>query len=88
MMMKMKTSGAPPKESPLPGVQGLVTFYKLVLEARPPIAGMRVTMKGKEKDEGFVDVIADGGKEWIRIYRYASLHLPSPLTPPHLPFSS
>ena len=37
--------------------------------------------KGKEKekargqDEGFVDIIAGGGQEWIRIYRQASRSL-------------
>jgi hypothetical protein len=28
-------------------------------------------MKG-DKDEGFVDIVAKGGQEWIRMYRYVS----------------
>ena len=59
----------PPKDDPLPNVLGLVTVWKQVLLARPPLAGIRTSIKGKGKEEAFVDVIARGGEEWIRIYR-------------------
>lgn len=26
-----------------------------------------------DKDEGFLDIVAKGGQEWIRFYRYLSL---------------
>ena len=64
----MAESDVPPRDDPLPAVQGLVTFWKQLLLARGPITGVRTNMKGKEREEGFVDVIARGGSEWIRIY--------------------
>jgi hypothetical protein len=32
-------------------------------------AGRKGKEKARDKDEGFVDIIAAGGQEWIRIYR-------------------
>lgn len=66
-------SGQTPKEDPLPNIQGFITFWKQVLLARTPIAAIRTQMKGKGKEEAFVDVVARGGEEWIRIYRYVSM---------------
>ncbi len=65
----MAQSGIPPKDDPLPNVSGLMTVWKQILLANAPLAGIRVNMKGKGKEEAFVDVIARGGEEWIRIYR-------------------
>jgi len=42
---------------------------------------MRGKGKEKERDEGFVDVIAHGGKEWIRVYRYVLGPTPAPFEP-------
>jgi len=70
----MVASDVPPKEDPLPNVAGSITIWKQILLAQPPLAGIRVSMKGKGKEEAFVDVIARGGEEWIRIYRWVSIH--------------
>jgi hypothetical protein len=37
--------------------------------------GRKGKEKAKDKDEGFVDIIAAGGQEWIRIYRWVSFIL-------------
>jgi hypothetical protein len=66
----MASSGIPPKDDPLPNIAGLVTLWKQILTARPPLPAIRVNMKGRTKEEAFIDVIARGGEEWIRIYRW------------------
>ena len=66
----MAESGVPPKDDPLPTVAGMMTAWKQVLLAQPPLAAIRVNIKGKGKEEAFVDVVARGGEEWIRIYRW------------------
>jgi hypothetical protein len=69
-------SNIPPREDPMPNVQAFTTAWKQICLAEPPISGVKISMKGKEKaqhaskeSEGFVDVIARGGLEWIRIFR-------------------
>ncbi|OCF38183.1 hypothetical protein I316_00408 [Kwoniella heveanensis BCC8398] len=111
ILESLTLSGIPPKEDPLPTVQGLITYWKIIVTSKPPIVGVRMTMggekriqagnkltngqrsgastplgarkggsngassvKGKEK-EVWVDVVADGGKEWIRIYSKKISHL-------------
>ncbi|WVF73060.1 hypothetical protein IAT40_007878 [Kwoniella sp. CBS 6097] len=113
ILESMTNSGIPPKEDPLPTVQGLITYWKIIVTSRPPIVGVRMAMggekriqignkmsngqrsaastpigakngrlqnaglgKGKEKEkEVWVDVVADGGREWIRIYSKKISHL-------------
>lgn len=65
----MIESGIPPRDDPLPNVMGLITFWKTLLLARGPIPAIKTGFKGKGKEECFVDVVARGGEEWIRIYR-------------------
>jgi hypothetical protein len=79
----MLASGVSPRDDPRSNANALTTFWKVVLASRAPIAGLRMTMRidgnGKETGrrksaneaamEGFVDVVAKGGEEWIRIYR-------------------
>lgn len=86
-------SCVPPQEDPLPSVQGLETFWKVVVSCKPPVVGVRMPMcsdkggswlgpgskgrkipgsggkRAKKTKEVWVDVLAEGGKEWIRIYR-------------------
>ncbi|KAK8853179.1 hypothetical protein IAR55_003881 [Kwoniella newhampshirensis] len=111
----MISSGIPPQDDPIPSVQGLTTFWKIVITSPPPIVGVRMAMggdrgrafglssssssssiassgrgklagqengkgkgKGKEKEkekEVWVDVIAQGGREWVRIYSKKISHL-------------
>ncbi|WVR07720.1 hypothetical protein IAU60_004762 [Kwoniella sp. DSM 27419] len=96
----MAQSPIPPKEDPLPSVQGLITFWKIVVTSPPPIVGLRMGMggekrmalaskankgksvqvqngaKGKHGDkEVWVDVVADGGRQWVRIYSKKISHL-------------
>lgn len=95
----MIDSGVPPQEDPLPSVQGLETFWKVVVGCKPPVVGVRMPMgsdKGgswlepgskarkipgsggkreKKTKEVWVDVLAAGGKEWIRIYSKKISHL-------------
>ncbi|WWD19596.1 hypothetical protein CI109_104058 [Kwoniella shandongensis] len=104
----MIRSGVPPQDDPIPSVQGLTTFWKIIITSPPPIVGVRMAMggdrgrafgsgpssgmnkagkasqgvgsqgKGKEKEkekEVWVDVIAKGGMEWVRIYSKKISHL-------------
>lgn len=92
-IQSMIDSNIPPQEDPLPSVQGLETFWKVVISCKPPVVGVRMPMgrdkggswsgaeskgrkvpgngghKARKAKEIWVDVLADGGKEWIRIYR-------------------
>ncbi|WVR00249.1 hypothetical protein IAU59_007391 [Kwoniella sp. CBS 9459] len=112
ILESMIRSGIPPKEDPLPTVQGLTTYWKIIVTSKPPTVGVRMSMggdkriqagnkqsnsqrsglstptsvkdgggqngtmktAGKEK-EVWVDVVADGGREWIRIYSKKISHL-------------
>lgn len=44
----MINSGMPPQEDPLPSVQGLETFWKVVVSCKPPVVGVRMPM-GRNK---------------------------------------
>jgi hypothetical protein len=73
----MLEQGIVPRDDPLPNVESLVTTWKILLNAEAPIAGVRTMLKSsakrkKAKEEGFVDVVARGGEEWIRVYRCVS----------------
>lgn len=98
-IQSMINSGMPPQEDPLPSVQGLETFWKVVVSCKPPVVGVRMPMgrnkggscsgpenngrkaplngghRAKNAKEVWVDVLADGGKEWIRIYSKKVSHL-------------
>lgn len=68
---QMAASDVPLAEDPLPPVLGLVTIWKQVVLARAPVTFVRSAFKGaggKKARETFVDVIARGGAEWIRLY--------------------
>lgn len=62
-----------PQEDPMPSVEAMTTVWKTVLNAVPPIAAVRSPMRTrgsrKRGEEVFVDVVAKGGEEWIKIYR-------------------
>ena len=73
----MIASGKPPREDPIPNVQASITAWKTILAATSPLAGVRVNIRGNGKEEGFVDVIARGGAEWIRMYRWVVVRMTS-----------
>ncbi|KAK4685417.1 hypothetical protein P7C73_g4731, partial [Tremellales sp. Uapishka_1] len=64
----MMDSGLPPKEDPLPSAVGQVTFFKCMLRAKTPIPAIKASIKGKGKEDAFVDIVAQGGEEWIKVY--------------------
>jgi len=69
----MQEKGIPPKDDPLPSIEGFITAWKCILSAEAPVTAVRTTLKVIKKapgrDEAFLDVIARGGEEWVRIYR-------------------
>jgi len=69
----MIEKGIPPKDDPIPSIEGFITAWKAVLSAEAPITAVRTTLKlekkNSAKDEAFLDVIARGGEEWVKIYR-------------------
>ncbi|WVQ73032.1 hypothetical protein IAR50_002595 [Cryptococcus sp. DSM 104548] len=97
VLRNMIDSSIPPQEDPLPSVQGMETFWKIVISAEPPIVGVKMPMggnaggavtpkgqgwpKGQQKKGGkknkecWVDVIARGGNEWVRVYSKKISHL-------------
>ncbi|WWC91659.1 uncharacterized protein L201_006605 [Kwoniella dendrophila CBS 6074] len=112
LLEAMIASGIPPKDDPLPTVNNLITFWKIILTSTSPIVGIKMSMGGdkrlingfgngdlknkssnnksfikkdkskkaisKEKQkekEVWVDVISNGGREWIRIYSKKISHL-------------
>lgn len=71
-----------PREDPLPVALGLATSWKSIVLAHAPVPAVRMAVKieepwdgkgkkpqpkGKQR-EAFVDVVAAGGAEWVRIY--------------------
>lgn len=70
----MAEKGFPPKDDPLPSIEGLITVWKAVLSAEAPVTALRTTLKVTQKvagkDDAFLDVIARGGEEWVKIYRW------------------
>jgi hypothetical protein len=70
----MLEKDTPPKDDPLPSIEGFVTVWKAILLAEAPVTAVRTTLKVIKKapgrDEAFLDVIARGGEEWVKIYRY------------------
>jgi hypothetical protein len=71
----MIEQGIEPQEDPTPSVEALITVWKTVLSSTPPVVGVRMPVRAysskKRKEETSVDVIAKGGEEWIKIYRWA-----------------
>jgi hypothetical protein len=39
-----------------------------VLLAPTPLTAVKATLKGKDKEEAFVDIVARGGSEWIKFW--------------------
>lgn len=53
----------------MPAVQGFVTSWKQVTTATLPVPAVRMSVtSARTKRETFVDVVARGGAEWIRVY--------------------
>ncbi|TYJ57099.1 hypothetical protein B9479_002200 [Cryptococcus floricola] len=97
VLRNMIDHGIPPQEDPLPSVQGMETFWKILITTEPPIVGVKMPMggnaggaltpkgqggpKGQQKKGGkknkecWVDVIARGGNEWVRVYSKKISHL-------------
>ncbi|CAK9782364.1 hypothetical protein CC85DRAFT_282408 [Cutaneotrichosporon oleaginosum] len=64
-------SGLPVHLDPFPVVQSLATLWKCVVLAEGPVPVVRMSIKLPATvpvREGFIDVVARGGAEWIRIY--------------------
>lgn len=74
-MVKMLANGVNPRESPLPIALGHQTYWNTIISARGPIPAIRTTFQGPNKKEAFVDVVARGGAEWIRLYSKKPSHL-------------
>ncbi|BEI86917.1 hypothetical protein CcaverHIS002_0702630 [Cutaneotrichosporon cavernicola] len=72
-LQTLAKSDDPPREDPLPVIQGLATAWKCLVLAATPVPAVRMSSKlpasgNQPAREGFVDVVARGGAEWIRIY--------------------
>ena len=62
-----------------------MTIWKIVLNAEAPITGVRTVLKSRKRPKtkqrhqlqgnAFVDVVARGGEEWIRVYRCVCAHV-------------
>ncbi|EJT48242.1 hypothetical protein A1Q1_02808 [Trichosporon asahii var. asahii CBS 2479] len=72
---QMLADGVNPRESPLPIALGHQTYWNTITHARGPIPAIRATFKGPDKKEAFVDVVAQGGAEWIRLFSKKPSHL-------------
>ncbi|ORY33479.1 hypothetical protein BCR39DRAFT_303286 [Naematelia encephala] len=68
ILQAMHASGVPPKDDPLPNVAAMMTLWKATLRAQGPVTALKSSFKGKGKEEAFVDIVARGGAQWIKIY--------------------